>query len=267
VVENDPLEARETGAGDDAAPLVLIPVTAEDVARRKRRIALWTSCAAAAVLLVAGYYYKRSVDPIHARQSYDAGMRMFAIARYPQAALLFDRAAALDPTFADAVLMRGRANDYDGKIDRAIADFTHVLELRPNDTAALLARGRAWLDLKDYQSAIGDANRALGIDSRLAGGYNLRGVARRILGDPRGALEDFTRAVELSPGTDNYFQRGATYQLLGEHRLALADFNQMIAIQPDAAPAYFARAESRLALGDVTGAEQDRQQGRILDGR
>jgi tetratricopeptide (TPR) repeat protein len=120
--------------------------------------------------------------------------------------------------------------------------------------------------LKDYRAAVRDADRALGADSRLAGAYNVRGLAERALGDPRKALEDLTRAVDLAPDSYNYFQRGATYQMLGQDREALADFNQMIAIQPDSASAYFARARSRMALGDRRGAAQDRQYGRILDG-
>ena len=112
-----------------------------------------------------------------------------------------------------------------------------------------------------------NADSALAIDSQFAAAYNLRGLAVRGLGDPRSALTDFTRAVDLSQESYNYFQRGATYQMLGQHREALDDFDRMIAIQPDAAPAYFARAESRLALGDLAGAERDRHQGRILDGR
>jgi hypothetical protein len=35
---------------------------------------------------------------------------------------------------------------------------------------------------------------------------------------------------------------------------------------PDLASAFFARAESRRAIGDLTGAQQDHRQGRILDG-
>lgn len=263
---NDVPRPRET-APAQAAPVVLIPVTAEDVARRKRRLVLGIASVTAAVLLVAGYYYVRAVDPIHAQQSYDAGMRLFDVGRYPEAALAFDRAAGLKPAFADAIFMRGRSNVFDGKIDRAIEDFTAVLAIRPNDTAALVARGREWLELKNYQSSIADSTRALAIDSHQAAAYNLRGLATRNLGDPHKALDDFTRAVELAPSTDNYFQRGATYQMLGDHRSALADFTQVIAMMPDGASAYFARAESRLALGDAPGAERDRRQGRYLDGQ
>jgi hypothetical protein len=39
----------------------------------------------------------------------------------------------------------------------------------------------------------------------------------------------------------------------------------VIKIIPDIANAFFARAESRRALGDLRGAQQDHRQGRILD--
>jgi tetratricopeptide (TPR) repeat protein len=246
---------------------VRIPVTADDVTRHKRRVHLWVWVAVAAMLLMAGYLYKRSVDRISARESYEGGLRLYTVARYPQAILAFDRAVSLAPNMADGYLMRGRAYAGDGKIDRAIADFGKAIEARPGDTQALLGRGRCWLELKDFRAAIADADRAIAVDSRFSAAYNLRGVSVRGLGDAKKAIPDLTRAIELSPDSFNYFQRGATYQMLGEHRLALEDFDQMIAIQPDAASAYFARAESRLAVGDLRGAEQDRTQGRILDGR
>jgi tetratricopeptide (TPR) repeat protein len=256
----------EVGREPAQSPLVLIPVTAEDDARQKRRVRLRAWSAVILVALGAAYFYKRSVDPIHARQSYDAGMRLFAVARYPQAILAFDRAVGLDPNLVDAYLMRGRAYLVDGEIERAISDFSRTVEKRPTDSEALLWRGRSWMELKDYQAVVRDANRALQADSRLAAAYNLRGLAWRALGDPRKALEDLTQAVNLAPDSYNYFQRGATYQMLGQDREALQDFNQMIAIQPDSASAYFARARSRSALGDQRGAAQDRLYGRILDG-
>jgi tetratricopeptide (TPR) repeat protein len=263
IEQRDQLERTEP----EHAPLVLIPVTAEDAAREKRRsrMAIWS--AVLVVLAAAGYLYKRSVDPINARQSFEAGVRLYAIARYPQAILAFDRAVSLSPQMADGYLMRGKAYVGDGKLDRAITDFNRALEIRPADPQALVERGRGWMELKDYRATIADADRAIGIDPRFAAAYNLRGLAVRGLGNPEKAIEDFTRAVDLSPDSYNYFQRGATYQMLGEHQLALDDFDKMIAIQPDAASAYFARAESRLALGDPQGAAQDRRRGRILDGR
>lgn len=267
-MENEVPEQRENSAIRGIAPenpLVLIPVTAEDAARGRRRTRLAIGTVVLAVALAAGYLYKRSVDPIHAQQAYDSGVRLFTVARYPEAILAFDRAISLNPAFTDAYLMRGRANAADARVDAAISDFTRTLALRPNDTQAMLSRGLKFLDLKDYQSAIADADRALAVDSRFAPAYNLRGRVTRALGDPRKSLKDFTHAIELAPLTDNLYQRAATYQMLGEHERAIEDLNRMLALQPDSSAAYFARAESRMALGDTNGAEADRVQARILE--
>src|SRR5579862_8493243 len=111
-------------------PLVLIPVTAEDVARRKHRIILL--CVAVALILTAigAWLYKRTMDPMHAVESYDAGVRLLKIARYSQAILSFDRAIALQPDMADAYLLRGRARLGEVQPERAIADFSKAIELR-----------------------------------------------------------------------------------------------------------------------------------------
>ena len=247
-------------------PVVLIPVTAQDFSRRKARIA-WTAAAAVVVLLaVAGYLYKRYTDPLHARESFDAGTRLFKIARYNQATMSFDRAVALKPDFVEAYLLRGRSYVELADTDKAIRDFTKVIELRPSDPTGWIARGDAYLELNNFQAAIADASQAIAVDWKAADAYALRGSALRRSGDPKKAADDFSVAVTLDPTPKNYFERGSTYQILGEHDRAIADFDHVIEVIPDLATAFFARAESRRALGDVAGARKDHQQGRILDG-
>jgi tetratricopeptide (TPR) repeat protein len=251
---------------DDPQPLVLIPVTAEDATRHRRRIQLALAAAIIAVLALAGYLYKRYTDPLNARESFDAGSRSLKIARYNQAILSFDRAIALKPDLVDAYLLRGKAYVGNAQPDRALRDFSKYIELRPSDPAGWVERGRAYLDLNRFQEAIADASQAIAANPMLAAAYNLRGSAIRKAGDPNKALDDFNKAVALEPDADNYYQRGATYQLTGEHRRAIDDFTQVIEMIPDMGHAYFARAESRRAIGDAEGARKDHLQGRILDG-
>jgi tetratricopeptide (TPR) repeat protein len=257
----------EVNPQDNHEPLVLIPVTADDVARRTRRIRTTIIVAVAAILFATGYLYKLYVDPLNARQSFDAGTRLFKIARYNQAILSFDRAVALKPDLVEAYLMRGKSYVGNAQPDKALADFAKVIELSPSDPTGWHERGAAYLDLNKFDEAIADASKAIAVKPTLAAAYNLRGSAIRKRGDPAKALEDFNRAVELEPSADNYYQRGATYQLLGEHRKAIADFDQVINIIPDLGNAFFSRAESKRAIGDVDGAEQDHRRGRILDGK
>jgi tetratricopeptide (TPR) repeat protein len=246
---------------------VLIPVSAEDFSRRRSRI-IWTAGAViAAVLAAAGYMYKSYVDPLHAKESFDAGTRLFKDARYNQAELSFDRAIALKPDLVDAYLFRGRSYVEQGDPDKALRDFSKVIELRPSDPAGWIARGSAYLELNNFQAAIADATQAIAANPKAAEAYSLRGAALRKSGHPKPAVEDFNHAVTLEPSAKNYFERGATYQLIGEHQSAIADFDHVIETIPDLASAFFARAESRRAIGDMRGAQQDHKQGRILDGR
>jgi tetratricopeptide (TPR) repeat protein len=248
-------------------PIVLIPVTANDDARRKWRARLIAALVVVAPLVVAGYLYKRYTDPLKARESLDSGTRSFKTARYNQAILSFDRAVALNPDLVDAYLLRGKSYLGEGDPDHALSDFSKVIELRPSDPAAWIVRGAAYLDLSDFRAAIADATHAIQLNPKDTAGYNLRGAALRKSGDPRKALDDLNQAVALEPSADNYYQRGATYQLIGEHQLAIADFTRVIDMIPDLGNAFYARAASRRAIGDLAGAEKDHLQARILDGR
>jgi tetratricopeptide (TPR) repeat protein len=255
---NSPEEERQ--------PVMMIPVPAEDVARRTWRIRASITIAVVVALAIAGYIYKRSVDPMNAQASYDAGNRLFQIARYNQAILSFDRAISLKPDLVDAYLMRGRSHVGNAEPELSLRDFSKVIEMRPNDPTGWIARGAASLEINHFDEAISDATQAVTVSPKNALAYNLRGAARRKSGDAKKALEDFNQAVQLNPTADNYYQRGATYQLLGDHRAAIADFDQVIAMIPDLANAFFARAASRRAIGDIAAAQKDHRQGRILDG-
>lgn len=246
--------------------LVMIPVQAEDVLRRKRRRNAGIALAVILVALLGWYVYRRTVDPVSAQQAYNDGVRLVQATRYEQAILNFDRAIDLKSDFADAYRMRARANVSIGKPDNAIPDFTKVMALQPNEATVYVERGFAYLDKKDWGRAIADASHALALNDKLARAYNLRGTAVRAEGHPAQAIADFTRAVELNPDLDNYFQRAATYQLLNDHEHAVEDLNQALAAAPDQPHIYFARAESRAALGDNRGAQEDIRAGRKLDG-
>jgi tetratricopeptide (TPR) repeat protein len=245
----------------------LIPVEAADVARRRyRRLAIWWGSALLA-LAAGALIYKHNVDPIHAQESYEAGVHLLQIARYPQAILSFDRAIDLKSNFAEAYLMRARAFAGAGQTANAISDYAKVIELHPRDPQPLIERGRVYVDGKDYQSAIGDAAGAIALDSTLAGAYALRGSAVRAMGNLESALKDFDHALKLDPSQVNYFERGTTYQMMNRHEEAIADFTMVIKIEPDAASGYYSRAKSERALGDLKKAEEDHHRGRLIDGR
>src|SRR6266853_4990778 len=259
-------EINSTPDTEPSKPLVLIPVMAEDVERRQRKVVLSWIAAALALALVIWFVYRRSIDPLHAQESYDAGVRLIRATRYEEAILNFDRTIDLKPDFAEAYRLRGKAYMAETKPDAAIPDFTKLAQMRPADPDPLVERGFAYLDKKDYAKAIADADRALALNARVGRAYNLRATALRATGYLQKALADFTRAVELEPNLDNYFQRASTYQMLNQHKLAVADFDQAVGFAPDQPHAYFARAQSRAATGDLAGAKRDIEVARKMEG-
>jgi tetratricopeptide (TPR) repeat protein len=260
-------EKKQSGKAAASTPVVMVPVTAEDVRRQKIRTALKILGAVALAALVLGWIYKRATDPINARASYDAGTMLLQAARYEEAILALTQAIEMKPDFAEAYRMRGRVYFEETELERSVSDYTAAVKLRPSDPLTLLDRAAAYLAQKDYAAAMADCDRAIALDSMLAAAFNLRGSTRRAQGDARAALADFDRAVALAPNLDNYYQRGATYQILGEYRKAIADFTEVIGIRPDNAPPYFARADALRAAGELERAREDLKQGRILDGR
>jgi tetratricopeptide (TPR) repeat protein len=249
------------------APVVLVPVAREDFDRRRRRV-IWTWVGAVALVAGAGaWLHKRSVDPIRAQEAFDAGERLVRIARYEQAILSFNQAIALNGGFAQAYLLRGRANMGLSRPAEAVADFSRVIELRPGDPRALLERGTARLDLREFDAALADFDQAIRLQPDLAEAHNLRGIALRSKGDLNGALEAANRAVSLAPVMNHYYERAATLQLLERHAEAVEDLTRVIEFEPQSAQAYFARAKSLRAMGDEAGADRDHRTGRIMDSR
>lgn len=244
-------------------PSVLVPVTAEAYARRRRRVVAALVVLAALIAIAARIAYRHTTSPVEAQESFDIGRQKLQIGRYNEAVFSFDRAIQLRRDFSEAYLLRGKAlaanADGQGEFDRAIGDFTTVVRLRPRDPDPLIERCSVYLSLARMTDVISDCTAALAIDPARERAYTLRGTAFRKSGSFREALADFTRAVELAPTPDNYFQRSAVYQLLGDPGKAILDLDKMLNVMPESPPALLARARARFETGDTEGAESDRR--------
>jgi tetratricopeptide (TPR) repeat protein len=69
--------------------------------------------------------------------------------------------------------------DRKGEYDKAIADYTKYIQLRPNDDSAYNNRGVAYKNKGDYDKAIADYEAALRIDPNHTNAKNNLEAARR----------------------------------------------------------------------------------------
>ncbi len=111
----------------------------------------------------------------------------------------FSNAIRTAPDFATAYYERGIVNGLLNLYDKAVADFSRVLELNPDDVAAYNNRGLARArGLQEYHQAIADFTKAVELDPQFAEAFDNRAIAYQKASDDKGkACTDWKRACDL----------------------------------------------------------------------
>jgi tetratricopeptide (TPR) repeat protein len=110
-----------------------------------------------------------------------------------------NKAIANNSDDTEAYFQRGKIYISLEDQQKAIADFTRVLELKPSYAEAYLQRGIAYTESGKYEDALTDLNKALDLNPRLEDAYIQRGHVYGILGNNEDAEIDYQRASELNP--------------------------------------------------------------------
>ncbi len=139
----------------------------------------------------------------------------------------FNKALAVNPSYADAYYNRGKALDAMGDSDAAIADFNKVLDLNPGNYFACNNLGVLYGKAGSYGNAMEYFNRAVAINPQYAESYFNRGLTSFFAGRDDDALEDFNRTIALkSDFIPAYYKRAALYFKMGRRELALKDLRK-----------------------------------------
>jgi tetratricopeptide (TPR) repeat protein len=123
-------------------------------------------------------------------------------ARRPIAALAaFTRAAAADPTLADAQFGRGLVLRDTGRMTEAQTALRQAVELDPTASGAWFALGLTCQDLQDEAGAAAAYQAALRARPGFAEAAVNLGIAFQRLGDMEAAIDAFRSAVRIRPDT------------------------------------------------------------------
>ena len=144
-----------------------------------------------------------------------------------------------------------------GKNADALASFDAALALRKDHPLGQRLRAEALFRLGRFEEVIAAFDRYLEAGKPLESVYRGRGLARAELGQYPGAIEDFTKALELHPTSAVQAYRGWTYLVVDAPKLALRDFELAIELDPKNADAYNGRGFARAKLGQHREAVQD----------
>jgi RNA polymerase sigma factor (sigma-70 family) len=181
----------------------------------------------------AGDYYQRAMKH-YMNHEYEAELEDI------------NKAIELDPKMAKAYDERGDLYGFtlpkkDGNDEKAIADYTSSLEIKPNDSGARWNRAILYSELRKYDDAIADwttyingdtdfSNQIDGRNKSIAGAYFQRArIYQANLHDDSKAIADYSAAIQLNPNIEDAHRlRGQSYEAIGETEKAQQDF----AIEP-----------------------------------
>lgn len=113
--------------------------------------------------------------------------------------------------------------------------------------------------LGDFEGAIEDYTKAIELDYNVSKDvgvtYNNRGLSKFKIKDYIGAIADYTKAIELNPNDGvTYQNRGTSKYELEDYRGAIADFTKAIELNPNDSVAYYNRGFSKYNLNDLDSA-------------
>lgn len=131
---------------------------------------------------------------------YDLGV-MYAARKNPVAMQYYNNVLKLDPAHAQAMYAKAKLLQDLGKVDEALQEYDQILSVNKNCENCHYNKGAIYLEVKK---------------------------------EPKKALEEFTRAIEINPSyVEAYFARGYTYSKLKDKESAKADYNMCLRIQPN----------------------------------
>lgn len=148
---------------------------------------------------------------------------------YRAAIVRFDRALRLHPGFAAALVWRGRCYLALEDTKKALADLSAAIKLNPKIPDAYYYRARTFIEERKMQAAIRDCTSAIALAKR-DDFYKLRAGLLLMYDRQKEAVSDYTAALSCSPDDPGsiYFDRGGAYERLGEPRKAIADYTKAI---------------------------------------
>ena len=135
-----------------------------------------------------------------------------------------------------SVLLYNRAQVYAGlgQIEKALADYTQVIERDPHYSEYYFDRGNLYRRLGLEEKALADYEKAILYSPPYVEAYYNRAVVRSLLGYEDEALADFTYVLELDPDyLDALINRASILYERGEYAAARQDVEHGLILSPD----------------------------------
>lgn len=197
------------------------------------------------------------LDPNRASAYLNRGAAYSGLGQYEHAIDDFDKAIALEPENAPAYTNRGLAYFMVGRYEQAVASLGEAVRLAPRNAVVHINRGNVYARLGFKDQAVVDYAAAERIDPRLLA--SLGGPAKLLDEMGRQTLAVRDQGDGLRANADEialHLERGNALRARSDWPGAIEEFSRVIELDRSRAEAHVARGWARLCAG-LPGAEND----------
>jgi tetratricopeptide (TPR) repeat protein len=145
----------------------------------------------------------------------------------------FLTAVEQDPDNFKAYMQMGLLTMGEGKSE-ALDHFNAAIKIKPNSTEGYYARAYYYQNIKDLDKAIQDYTKIVELDSTYTNAHFNLGIIRYELRVIDLAMLDFSRAIKINPKyAEAYYMRGLCEESKSMHEAAIADFEFAMNLKND----------------------------------
>jgi tetratricopeptide (TPR) repeat protein len=204
-----------------------------------------------------GFWYEDSLSVAGCYA--EIGVLFFEMKNYDDAKTYFTKAIEIDSLYGYAFYARGFNNILLNDLQGALSDLNRSIFINPEYSSALKSRAIVKARLKDYEGAINDYLQFNNLEPENKTAYFEIGLVKRLQKKYFEAIKFFNLAIEFnnSPLSECYYQRGITKKDLNDYRGAVLDFTKALEISPNFYACYYDRGVAKSHLEDNTGAILD----------
>lgn len=169
--------------------------------------------------------------------------------RYDDAYKVVQRFEPLRPKDKDLPLIAGHVHAYHGQMREAEADFTHSLDLDPNDATGYVDRGFVRNNLREASKAIQDFEAALKLRPNYAEAHLGLAYADLQLRRAKPALREADLAAKLmKDSAPIHLARAEAYRQQAQFRQAEGEYQAALKLAPNDPQVHLALAEAQYRL-------------------
>jgi tetratricopeptide (TPR) repeat protein len=144
------------------------------------------------------------IQPANPKLYYNRASAYIYQQKYSKALVDLNKSISLDSSYYDAYFNRAFVNAFLNNDAFALGDYSIYLNKYPNDKEALLARGKLYMEQKEYPSAIKDFKKYLSFNSKNHEVYSSIYYAYKELGNKDLAHKYIDTALMLRPLQSKY---------------------------------------------------------------